>query len=53
MRCLLFITFCLLGFESPAQSDADYIKTIYKNALTQAEVLQNYTAQKTRHGHAI
>ena len=29
MRCLLFITFCLLGFESPAQSDADYIKTIY------------------------
>ena len=34
MRCLLFITFCLLGFESPAQSDADYIKTIYKNALT-------------------
>jgi len=34
MRCLIFITFCLLGFESPAQSDADYIKTIYKNALT-------------------
>ena len=34
MRRLLFITFCLLWFESPAQSDADYIKTIYKNALT-------------------
>jgi len=34
MRCLLIITFCLIGFVSPAQSDADYIKTIYKNALT-------------------
>ena len=34
MRCLLIITFYFLGFVSPAQSDADYIKTIYKNALT-------------------
>ena len=37
MRCLFFITFCFLGFLSPAQSDADYIKKIYKNALTNGQ----------------
>ena len=37
MRCLFFIIFCFLGFLSPAQSDADYIKTIYKNALTNGQ----------------
>ena len=34
MRCLFFITCCLIGFYSTSQTDADYIKTIYKNALT-------------------
>ena len=37
MRCLFFIIFCFLGFLSPAQSDAYYIKTIYKNALTNGQ----------------
>jgi hypothetical protein len=46
---------CNIGWEGDGRQFAGGISTlrIYKNALTQAEVLQNYTAQKTRHGHAI
>ncbi|MDG1014219.1 MAG: peptidase M28 family protein, partial [Flavobacteriaceae bacterium] len=34
MRYFIIVTFCFFGFISSAQSDADYIKEIYKNALT-------------------
>jgi len=34
MRYLLFLIFCLFGLISSAQSDTDFIKKIYKNALT-------------------
>ena len=34
MRYFIVVTFCFFGFISSAQSDADYIKEIYKNALT-------------------
>jgi len=40
MRYLMFIAFGFLALCSTAQSDADYIKTIYKNALTDGQSYQ-------------